>query len=118
VAARNQTQPPTKEFTMFRIIATAAILALTATAAHAAGPAVVRFGDLDLSKPADARILAGRVQTAAEAACTEWKPRVEGEKSWAFYNMTHESCLSTITRSLTSQVMASAAAHRPRVASN
>jgi UrcA family protein len=56
---------------MLRTFAAAALLVLTVTAAHAgtqdAVPVV--FGDLNLSNPADAKILAGRLQAAAAQAC-------------------------------------------------
>ena len=54
---------------MFRTITTAAILALTITAAQADGSVTVRFGDLDLAKANDTQVLAGRVHAAAELAC-------------------------------------------------
>jgi len=54
---------------MFRAFATASILALTVTTAHAASGVEVKFGDLDLSKPSDARILEERIQQAANRAC-------------------------------------------------
>jgi UrcA family protein len=57
---------------MFRAFTTASILALTVTTAHAATDTVeVQFGDLDLSKPADARILDNRIQQAANGVCDE-----------------------------------------------
>jgi UrcA family protein len=57
---------------MLRTFATAALLALSVTAAQAgdAPPSVnVAFGDLNLSHPADAKILAGRLQAAAIHVC-------------------------------------------------
>jgi UrcA family protein len=62
---------------MFRTFATAAIFTLGMTAAHAEGVSTdvkdvstnVWYGDLDLSQPADARILAGRLQEAAMSVC-------------------------------------------------
>ncbi len=60
---------------MFRTFATAALLTLTITAAHAGdatSPSVsVAFGDLNLSHPADAKILAGRLQAAAVQVCQD-----------------------------------------------
>jgi len=55
---------------MFRTFITAAILTLTITAAQA-GPsaAIVHFGDLDLSRPADVQVLNSRIAKAAEATC-------------------------------------------------
>ena len=57
---------------MLRTFAAAAILALTATAAQAETAQVsvnVAFGDLNLSRPADAKILADRLRTAAGKVC-------------------------------------------------
>ena len=56
---------------MLRILATAAILALSANAALADSQASVDvpFGDLNLSQPHDAKILAGRLEAAAAAVC-------------------------------------------------
>ena len=57
---------------MLRIIATTAILALTLNAAHAADTASsinVNFGDLNLSRPADAKILTERLEIAAAQVC-------------------------------------------------
>jgi UrcA family protein len=102
---------------MFRTITTAVLFALTITAAQA-GPAVIRYGDLDLSKPGDSRILAERVQQAAEAVCADWKPRTSGEKAWAFYNVTHEACVNITIRGLTREVMDSSTAHAADLASN
>ena len=56
---------------MPRIFATAAFIALTVTAADAGEVASVSvtFGDLNLSRPADAKILATRLQAAAKSVC-------------------------------------------------
>ena len=54
---------------MFRTFTASAILALALTTAAQAGPAIVRFGDLDLSRPQDNRILNSRIQDAARSAC-------------------------------------------------
>ena len=61
------TQP--KETTMFRTFMTAAILALTVTAAQA-GDVTIHVGDLDLTRAQDTQMLASRVQAAAKTACT------------------------------------------------
>ena len=55
---------------MFRTFMTAAILALTMTAAQAGDTVTVHVGDLDLTRAQDARILDARVQAAAKTACT------------------------------------------------
>ena len=58
---------------MLRTLATAAILSLTAIAAQAETPAPsakgVVYGDLNLSNPRDAAILADRLQVAATEVC-------------------------------------------------
>jgi UrcA family protein len=56
---------------MLRILTAAAIFALSANAALADSQASVDvpFGDLNLSQPHDAKILAGRLETAAAAVC-------------------------------------------------
>ena len=61
---------------MLRTFALTAFLALGATSAYAADDAStqVAYSDLDLSKPADARTLAGRLQDAAAAVCLKANP--------------------------------------------
>jgi UrcA family protein len=57
---------------MLRIFTAAALLALTATTVQAetwSGSTLVAYGDLNLSKPADAKILAERLQAAATKVC-------------------------------------------------
>lgn len=56
---------------MLRILATAAILALTANAALADSQVSVDvpFGDLNLSQSRDAKVLAERLEEAAKAVC-------------------------------------------------
>ena len=58
---------------MLRTFAAAALLAFTVTSAQAdAGSdasVLVVYGDLNLAKPADAKILADRLQAAATRAC-------------------------------------------------
>jgi UrcA family protein len=63
-----------KEITMLRIFTAAALLALTATTAAQAenwarDSMPVAYGDLNLSKPADAKVLAERLQAAATKVC-------------------------------------------------
>jgi UrcA family protein len=67
---------------MFRTFAAAAILTLGMTAAHADDASTdleevstnVTYGDLDLSRPADVRILADRLQEAAMSVCLKANP--------------------------------------------
>jgi len=55
---------------MFRTVATAALLCLSIVSAHAEHTAVaVSYGDLNLSSPRDAGILAERLQDAANLVC-------------------------------------------------
>jgi UrcA family protein len=68
-----------KEITMLRTFATAATLALgitlNVTAARADDASTnVTYGDLDLSQPADAKILADRLQGAARSVCLAANP--------------------------------------------
>ena len=60
---------------MLRTLALTTLLALGATAAYADEASTqVAYSDLDLSKPADARTLAGRLQDAAAAVCLKANP--------------------------------------------
>jgi len=60
---------------MLRSFTTAALFALGITAAHADDVSThVSFGDLDLSQPADAKILADRLQGAATSVCLKANP--------------------------------------------
>jgi UrcA family protein len=68
-----------KEITMlFRSFTTAALLALGITAAQAddlsQASTTVSFGDLNLSQPADAKILADRLEDAATSVCLKVNP--------------------------------------------
>ena len=54
---------------MFRTFTIAALFALAATTAQADSSTQVAFGDLNLSRPQDAQILADRLQTAAKMVC-------------------------------------------------
>jgi UrcA family protein len=56
---------------MFRTLATAALLTLAVTAAQAETPVSVgvAYGDLNLTSPQDAAILADRLQVAAQEVC-------------------------------------------------
>jgi UrcA family protein len=54
---------------MLRTVAIAALLTIAGTAARAHSSTQVAFGDLNLSRPEDARILVGRLQTAARMVC-------------------------------------------------
>jgi UrcA family protein len=71
-----------KEITMlFRTLTAAAILVLGITAAQADDlsqvSAYVTFGDLNLSQPADAKILADRLEDAAKSVCLKANPDLD-----------------------------------------
>lgn len=70
---------------LFRTLTTAALLALGLTAAHAEDSDVVSttvaYGDLNLSQPADAKILAGRLQVAAKSVCLKANPEIAAKSS-------------------------------------
>ena len=74
---------------MFRTLITTAMLTLTITAAQA-GPAVVLFGDLDLSRAADVQVLNSRIEKAAEATCKVADPRATS----LYYQKWHSTCIS------------------------
>ena len=61
---------------MLRTLTVTALLTLSITAAHAkdVSTTLVSYADLDLSKPADARTLAARLQDAATAVCLKANP--------------------------------------------
>jgi UrcA family protein len=75
---------------MFRTLITTAMLTLTITAAQAGPAAVVRFGDLDLSRPADVQVLNGRIMKAAEATCGVADPHATS----LYYQKWHSTCIS------------------------
>jgi len=101
---------------MLRTITTAIALTLAVTAANAA-PATLHFADLDISKPGDARILAGRVQVAAQAACADRKPEA-GQKASQFYGAIFEHCVSSVSHRMNIQVQAASVAHPVLLAGN
>jgi UrcA family protein len=74
---------------MFRTFITTAILTLTITAAQAGPSAVVRFGDLDLSRPADVQVLNSRIEKAAEASCNV----ADRNATSLFYQQWHATCI-------------------------
>jgi UrcA family protein len=60
---------------MLRTIAVTALLILGTTAAYADDASTqVSYSDLDLSKPADAKTLAARLQDAAASVCLKANP--------------------------------------------
>jgi len=101
---------------VFRVLTSAAMLALTITAAQA-GDAIVRFGDLNPANPRDAKVLANRVQQAASAACGP-ELTYEGPSNLfypAFYHATQDSCVHRISESTMAKIQA-VTGERPRFA--
>jgi UrcA family protein len=99
-----------KETMMFRAITTASILALTVTTGYAASDTVeVKFGDLNLSKPSDARILDDRIQQAANGVCDEllWSYPAAG-----VYQYWYKRCINATVAQLAKQVEARVGAYR------
>ena len=87
---------------MFRTLITTAILTLTITAAQAGPSTVVRFGDLDLSRPADVQVLNGRIEKAAEATCNVADPN--GTK--LYYQQWQATCISRAVAHTTARIAA------------
>jgi UrcA family protein len=102
--------PKPKENTMFRTVTTAAILVLSlALPAAAQDSLTVRYGDLDLSRPADVQLLNGRIQTAAETACAN----LLSKPTSRFYHEWFAKCVSRTTAQ-TSEKIASLSSGRNR----
>lgn len=88
---------------MLRMFTTAAVLALGIVSAQA-GDATLYFGDLNLSNPGDANILASRVQSAAETACAADRP--ETGRNSQFYRSIYRACIARTGQVATARVMA------------
>jgi UrcA family protein len=108
-------QPKPKETMMFRAFTTASILALTVTTAHADSDVEVKFGDLDLSKPSDARILDDRIQQAANKFCDPLLWSLPA--SFVFYRSWFNGCINAASARITRSVEARAGQY-PAFASN
>jgi len=87
---------------MFRTFTTAAILTLTITAAQAGPSAVVHFGDLDLSRPADVQVLNSRIEKAAEATCG----MPDSRSTSMYYNEWHARCISRAVTDTSARIAA------------
>jgi len=111
-------QPQPKETTMFRTFMTAAILALTVTAAQAGDTVTVHVGDLYLTRANDAQMLATRVHDAAKTACTpEFAAHTH---AIAHNNAVFQSCVNQASKSALTKYQALAnakAAARTNLAS-
>ena len=83
---------------MLRPLTLTALLALGITAAHAEEATTrVAYSDLDLSKPADAKTLAARLQDAATAVCLKANPENLGATAL-------ESCVTMSVRLAMSRI--------------
>jgi UrcA family protein len=102
-----------KETTMFRTFTTAATLALTITAAQAGPANTVHFGDLDLSRPGDTRVLDSRIHQAAETACASFR----SSKTKNFYRTWFENCVSNAVADTTARIAAISSSKPRAVAS-
>jgi UrcA family protein len=89
---------------MFRIFTTAAILVLTATAAQAGATATVLFGDLDLTRPGDMQVLAGRVRAAATFFCTDGGQ--DRHPVLLEYRSIQERCIASVSKTISTKVLA------------
>jgi UrcA family protein len=86
---------------LLRTLATAAILAFGMTAAYAdddsATSTYVTFGDLNLSQPADAKVLADRLQDAAKSVCLKANPEIDFQPAM-------QNCIDAAIRMAMAQV--------------
>jgi UrcA family protein len=92
---------------MLRAVTAVSILALTVTTAKAYPPVQVAFGDLDLSRPADANELRERVQQAANTACGELR-FAHPSPPTLYYRIWIRDCVSATSATTTRQVEARA----------
>ena len=68
---------------MLRTLTLTALLTLSATAVYADDAStLVSYADLDLSKPADAKTMAARLQDAATAVCLKANPEISAPRRW------------------------------------
>ena len=82
---------------MLRTLTITALLALGTATAHAEDVSTqVSYADLDLSKPADAKMLAARLQDAAAAVCMKANP--ENPLPLAMQNCVSTSVHMAMTR--------------------
>lgn len=89
---------------MFRTLTTAAVLALVLSQAASpalAGPAIVRFSDLDLSSAAGVQVLNGRIQQAAEKSCMSPVTRTSH-----FYSDWYAQCVRESSADMSARIAA------------
>ena len=65
-------------------------------------PAVVHFGDLDLSRPADVQVLNSRIEKAAEATCNVADPHTTS----LYYQRWHATCISHAVANTSARIAA------------
>jgi UrcA family protein len=96
---------------MFRTFTTAAILALTITAAQAGPSAIVRFSDLDPSRPADTQVLNGRIEKAAKTTCNTVKTS-RTTSTTMFYNHWYAGCVNDTVAETSARIAAVSGKYR------
>jgi UrcA family protein len=94
---------------MFRAFTAASLLTLTVTAAQAAPVTDIKFSDLNLSNPSDARILEGRVHQAAFGACGQL---LQSGRLSLYYQSWFNSCMRATSAETTRWVEARAGQYR------
>jgi UrcA family protein len=82
---------------MLRTLTLTALLSLGITSAYADDAStMVSYSDLDLSRPADAKVLAARLQDAAASVCLKANP--ENVSHTAMYNCINASVHMAMSR--------------------
>ncbi|HEX4272919.1 MAG TPA: UrcA family protein [Rhizomicrobium sp.] len=87
---------------MFRMFATAAVLALSLSAAQADPAVTVRYGDLDLSSAAGAHVLNSRIQQAAQTTCAG----LRNPRPPLFYHDWYAGCVRNVSAETTMRIVA------------
>ena len=101
---------------MFRTFITAAVLAMTITAAQAGGIVTLHVSDLNPTNTKDAQLLTARIHDAAEAACAP--VAVRDASPISYYGAIFEQCVYRTSNSAMSkyQALAKATAARAQIA--
>ncbi len=95
---------------MLRALTAVSILALTITAAQAEEAGVdVRYGDLDLSKPSDVRVLQDRIQQAADTVCG---PLLQPYPRSLYYRSWYNGCVQAASAQTVRRVEARTGQYR------
>ena len=82
---------------MFRTVTIATFLVLAATAAQADSSTRVSYGNLNLSRAEDAKILADRLRAAAKFVCLDANPSFAGKAAM-------QDCVSATVNAATVQI--------------